>query len=215
MEIKYFGHASFQILSKIATLITDPFDPAMVGLKFPAASADVVTISHDHGDHNAAKQVEGNPLVFSLPGEYEVKGIRIHGFPTFHDDKQGKDRGANIIFKYVVDDISVLHCGDLGHHLSEELLEEIGAVQVLLVPVGGVYTIGVDEAVKLVAQLEPSIVIPMHYKTPKHEVKAFSELATVEDFIKKMGMEATYEKKLTLKTEGLTDGTKLIVLEDL
>ena len=167
MEIKYLGHASFLIKTKETKLVTDPFDPEMIGQKFPKVEAEIVTISHDHRDHNQEQlvlaPVGGEKLVINLPGEYEKKGVRIFGFASFHDDKKGFERGENILYKIEADGVSLLHCGDLGFVPEDSFLDLIGSVDVLLVPVGGVYTINADQAQQLVKKIEPSIVIPMHY----------------------------------------------------
>ena len=171
MEIKYLGHSSFLIKTKTAKIVTDPFDPEMVGLKFSKTEADIVTISHGHKDHNQFKNVSGingvSPLMIDMPGEFEKMGIRIFGFQTFHDKTNGSERGENIMYKFESEGMSLLHCGDLGMIPEESFLETIGEVDVLLVPVGGFYTIDSDEAVSLVKKIEPSIVIPMHYITEK------------------------------------------------
>lgn len=214
MDIKYIGHASFLIKGKEATVITDPFDPKMVGLKFPTFSADIITISHQHGDHNCSQLVSGNPLVIMYAGEYEKQGVRITGISVFHDNKQGLERGKNILYKIEIDDIAILHCGDLGHQLSDEVVEELGSIDVLMVPVGGVYTIDARGACEIVQHIEPSIVIPMHYHDSRLNSETFGSLSTVNDFIHAMGVaQAAPEKKLTIKKETLTEETKVIVLE--
>lgn len=119
MEIKYLGHSSFLIKTKTAKIVTDPYDSHMVGLKFPKVEADIITISHHHQDHDKADQVGFSqtgvlPLVIDIPGEFEKQGIRIFGFKSYHDKKQGQERGENIIYKIEAEGISVLHCGDLG-----------------------------------------------------------------------------------------------------
>jgi L-ascorbate metabolism protein UlaG (beta-lactamase superfamily) len=214
MDIKYFGHSSFFLKGKTATVVTDPFDPQMVGLKFPKIEADVVTISHQHQDHNQAHLVGGNPLVIDIPGEYEKQGIKISGFPVYHDQKQGAERGKNTLFKIEADNLSLLHCGDLGHVLSDEIIEEINGVDVLLIPVGGFYTIDPDEAAAIVRKIEPSIVIPMHYNTPRLNQQQFGKLAPVSEFLSKIGGEETQPiKKLSVKKEELGEEMKMVVME--
>ncbi len=214
MDIKYFGHASFLIKGKSASVVTDPFDTKMVGLKFPSVSADIVTISHDHEDHNQRQLVIDSPLVISHAGEYEKHGVRITGILVFHDNKQGAERGKNILYKIEIDDISIVHCGDLGHQLSDEVVEELGNIHILMVPVGGVYTITAKDACEVVADIDPSIVIPMHYNDPRLNQKAFGGMTPVGDFIKAMGVTpAEPEKKLSVKRESFTEDMKLIVLD--
>ena len=210
MDIKYLGHSSFLIKTKTAKIVTDPFDPEMVGLKFPKTEADVVTISHNHKDHNQFKNVSGingvNPLIIDMPGEFEKMGVRIFGFQTFHDKTQGTERGENILYKFESEGISVLHCGDLGLIPEESFLETIGEVDILMIPVGGIYTIDAEEAVSLVKKIEPSIVIPMHYGSGK--------LAPVSEFTKKFGLDNPVPlPKLVYKKEEIEQEMKVIVLE--
>lgn len=214
MDIKYLGHASFSVKSKLGSVVMDPFDTKKVGFKFPTQEADVVTVSHEHDDHNYLAGVTGTPLVVNIPGEYEKNGIRIYGYESYHDGNKGADRGKNTLFKIVAEDISVLHCGDLGHALTEEALEEIDTVDVLMIPVGGHYTISADEAAKIISKIEPSIVIPMHYKTDAHNPDTFKDVAPLSDFLTKMGA-STVEpvKKLTIKKADLTDQMQIVVME--
>lgn len=214
MEIKYLGHASFFLKGKTATILTDPFDPQMVGLRFPKVEADVVTVSHQHDDHNRSDLVAGNPLVLSIPGEYEKKGVKITGYPSYHDENNGNERGKNTIFKIEIDGISFLHCGDLGHPLSDDLIEEIDGVDVLMVPVGGFFTIDADQAVSIARKIEPSILIPMHYHHEKLNQKIFEQLLPVSDFLKKIGStEISPIKKLSIKKEDLGEEMRVILLE--
>ena len=210
MDIKYLGHSSFLIKTKTAKIVTDPFDPEMVGLKFPKTEADVVTISHQHKDHNQFKNVSGingvNPLIIDMPGEFEKMGVRIFGFQTFHDKTQGAERGENILYKFESEGISILHCGDLGVIPEESFLETIGEVDILMIPVGGIYTIDAEEAVSLVKKIEPSIVIPMHYGSGK--------LAPVSEFTKKFGLDNPVPlPKLVYKKEEIEQEMKVVVLE--
>lgn len=215
MDIKYLGHSSFHLKGKNGSVVTDPFDSKMVGLKFPQVEADIITISHHHADHNATAAVSGTPLVLDIPGEYEKGGIRVTGYDTFHDGERGEKRGRNTMFKIEADGLSVLHCGDLGHIPADELIEEIDTVDVLLIPVGGFYTITADEAVSLVSKIEPGIVIPMHYNHPKLNQDGFAQLTPVSDFLKKIGADEALEpvKKLTLKKQDIAEETKVIVME--
>lgn len=213
MEIKYLGHASFFLKGKTGVVITDPYD-SYIGLKFPKIEADIVTISHHHEDHDRADLVLGSPLVIDIPGEYEKKGIRITGFSVFHDKKQGKERGKNTLFKIEIDGISLLHCGDLGHVLDDEVVEEIDGVDILLIPVGGFYTINAEEAMTIVRKIEPSIIIPMHYNHPKLNQEIFGKIAPVTDFLEKMGVSQLAPiKKLSVKKEELTEEMRVVVME--
>jgi L-ascorbate metabolism protein UlaG (beta-lactamase superfamily) len=204
MEIKYLGHASFLIKSHNTKLVTDPFDPQMVGFKFPKIEAEVVTVSHHHGDHNAVLQIGGHPVVFDLPGEYECSGFSLFGFSTYHDKEKGGQRGENTIFKIEAEDISLLHCGDLGHLLDDSLIDQLGEVNILMVPVGGFYTIDFKEAIQLVHKIEPEIIIPMHYRTEKHNPQVFDKIASIDEFLKEMNQEVAPQEKLLIKKEDLT-----------
>jgi L-ascorbate metabolism protein UlaG (beta-lactamase superfamily) len=214
MDIKYIGHASFFLKTKNSRVVTDPFDPK-IGLKFPKIEADTVTISHGHADHNFMGQISGDPLVLDWPGEFEKQEVRITGFSSFHDKQKGAERGLNILYKIEADGISVLHCGDLGIVPDDTFLEQIGEIDVLLVPVGGVYTITAEDAVNLVKNIEPSLVIPMHYNRPELNQETFGKLAPVEDFLKKIGAEgAERTNKLSLKESDFGEGEmKVVVME--
>ncbi|HHV63253.1 MAG TPA: MBL fold metallo-hydrolase [Firmicutes bacterium] len=167
MRLRWFGHACFMITSSSSgvKILTDPFDET-VGYAVPSVKADIVTVSHDHFDHNNVKCVEGDPVVVKTPGKHEVKGIRIHGVATYHDAEAGRKRGRNVVFVADVDGLQVCHLGDLGHTLDPVKVGEIGHVDVLMVPVGGNFTIDAEAATKVVDALKPAVVIPMHYKTP-------------------------------------------------
>lgn len=217
MQITYLGHASFKLKGKIGTVVTDPFAQNSVGFAFPTTSADVVTVSHQHEDHNAValiKPTSRREKVFLVtqPGEYEVGGISVFGVPTYHDDTNGALRGNNTVFTILLDGIRVCHLGDLGHPLSNEQIEAIGSVDILFCPVGGVYTIDPTVAVKTIRQIEPSIVIPMHFRTDKHEASIFGELKTVEDFLQAYGVESQPVPKLEVASGKLPEETEVVVL---
>ncbi len=199
MEIKYIGHSSFLLKSKEGKLITDPFDPKVTGLKFPKQEADVVTVSHSHSDHSLASQIEGNPLVLNWPGQFEKNGIRVWGYGSFHDKAEGAERGENILYKIEMEGVSILHCGDLGVIPSDEFIDEMGDVRVLMVPVGGKFSLDSTEAMMLIKKVDPGIVIPMHYGRPDLLIEG---LAPLEDFLKKMGITTLDPvEKLVLKKE--------------
>ena len=164
MDITYLGHSSFKIKGKQASIVTDPYDSEMVGMKFPKVDADIVTISHHHADHDRGDGVSQVKKIIDGPGEYEISGVSIIGLTSFHDNKKGADRGKNTIYVIEMDNLRLLHLGDLGHVLSENQIKEIGDVDILFVPVGGFYTLDPQVAVEVLKQIGPSIVIPMHYK---------------------------------------------------
>lgn len=206
MEISSLGHASFKVANKAVTVIMDPFDPSAVGIKFPKIDkTDVVTISHQHPDHNHTANLPETAFIVSGPGEYEVGGVTIRGIASFHDDKKGEERGNNTIYVLNVDDVLVCHLGDLGHQLTDSQKEEIGNVDILLIPVGGTYTIDATVAKATVMELEPLIVIPMHYG---------GKLDDVSKFLKEMGAEGVVpQAKLVTSKEKLPETTTVIVLE--
>jgi L-ascorbate metabolism protein UlaG (beta-lactamase superfamily) len=216
MEITYLGHSSFKLKGNTGTVVTDPFDD-YIGFNYPSVSADIITISHDHKDHNNVKAVKGTarrdkPFVVDHAGEYEVQGISVFGVKTAHDDNGGVERGDNTVFSILIDNVKVCHLGDLGHQLTQEQLSEIGNVDVLICPVGGIFTIDPKMAIKTIQALEPSYVIPMHYKTDKHHQDVFGELSTLEEFLKEYGAEVTPEAKLSVAKERLPEETELVVL---
>jgi len=219
MEIKYLGHASFLIKTKNAKIVTDPYDSEMTGMKFPKIEADIITVSHHHEDHDRVDQVQlpatgSPPLIIDLPGEFEKSGVRIFGYKSFHDDKQGSERGENILYKIEAEGISLLHCGDLGFVPDDAFLDLIGDVDILFVPTGGFYTIDPSLAAELVKKVEPSIVIPMHFNHSKLNQKNFKDLLPVEEFTKKFGIEKPQPlPKLVYKKEEEEEEMKVVVLE--
>ena len=164
MKIRYLGHACFQIIGEDGTcILTDPYKG--VGYELPAnISADIVTISHTHFDHNNVEAIQGVKAICNEVKEYEINGVRIQGIDSFHDQKQGSLRGNNTIYKMQIDGISFCHLGDIGELLSDSIVKNIGYCDVLLIPVGGTYTIDASEAKKYVHAIAPKIVIPMHYR---------------------------------------------------
>ncbi len=214
MKIKYLGHASFLLKFKRTKVVTDPFDPQMVGIKFPRVEADIVTLSHHHQDHDRADLVKGSPLVIDLPGEYEKEGVRITGVLTYHDKSKGQKRGENVVFKMEGEDgIKVLHCGDLGHVLTDDQIEKIGEVDVLLIPVGGFYTIGPEEAMEVINKIEPAIVVPMHYNHSALNQAVFSQIKPVDEFLKVAGVsEIERVDELEISKNDIVEKEKEIVL---
>ncbi|MBQ3551997.1 MAG: MBL fold metallo-hydrolase [Clostridia bacterium] len=179
MEIKWYGHSCFLLTNNEGVrLLMDPCDRG-VGYDLHDIEADIMTISHSHHDHNYYEAVRGNPIRIIAPGETIQKGVRIIGVPTWHDENEGRQRGNNIMFIVEMDDIRVLHCGDLGHVLPDETVKAIGDIDVLLVPVGGKYTVDYKGARAVANQLRPSVVIPMHYKTNACAI----DLDTVDNFL--------------------------------
>ncbi len=210
MKIKYLGHASFLITSDAGIkIITDPYETGG-GLSYGEIkeSADIVTVSHDHFDHNNVVAVPGNPQV--VRGTAEVKGMEFKSISTYHDEAQGGQRGKNTVLCFEVDGIKVCHLGDLGHQLSGGQVSEIGSVDVLLIPVGGYYTIDARVATAVSNQLKPKVVIPMHYKTSKCDFP----IAGVEPFLQgKKEAKQSDASEVEIKAEELPPTTQIIVLK--
>lgn len=215
MEIKYLGHSSFQIKTKQATIVTDPFDPTAVGLKYPKVDADIVTISHHHGDHDKAELVGGNKQIIDWPGEYEKNAVRMFGYSSFHDKQNGAERGENVLFKFEVEGISILHCGDQGLVPSDAFIDDMGKVDIMMVPVGGHYTIDSTEAIQFIKKVDPSIVIPMHYNHAALNQEIFAQLEPIDTFLTKMSVSAQEPlEKLIIKQEDLqAEDLKVVVLQ--
>jgi L-ascorbate metabolism protein UlaG (beta-lactamase superfamily) len=214
MEIIRLGHSSFKLQSRQGKLVTDPFNPEITGLKFPKVEADIVTISHLHPDHNQIHLVGGTPLVIIGPGEYEAKGIKIVGVATFHDNNKGADRGKNTVYRIEIDGISLVHCGDLGHKFDDKQLEILDGVDILMIPVGGFYTIDAKLASEVVSQIEPKIIIPMHYNSSELNQKNLSELAPIDNFLKEMAKEGIVpQPKLVVSKDKLPVEPTVIALE--
>lgn len=212
MEIRYLGHASFKITTNKKTIVTDPFDPS-VGFPFPKVEADMVTVSHQHQDHNNVAGVKGNPFVIDSPGEYETKGIDVRAWSTFHDAEGGSKRGGNMIIQIRAEDIDFLHCGDLGHKLDPEVLDELTEIEILAIPVGGFYTIGPREAAAVIGAIEPKIILPMHYLTPKHDPKIFAQIKPVEEFLEVMGVESEKTSVLKVSKSSMPNEMRVVILE--
>lgn len=209
MEITWLGHSCFKIRGKQTTIITDPYSPDL-GYSLGKLNASIVTVSHLHPGHSFTAGVGGDPRAITGSGEYEISNVLVIGVATFHDEDRGKIRGGNTAYLIEIDEISICHLGDLGHVLTDEQVEELGNVDVLLVPVGGVSTIDSQVAAEIVRQLEPKAVIPMHYKTPALSRK----LEPVEAFLKEMGADnITPQAKLSLTKSSLPISTQVFLLE--
>lgn len=215
MDITYLGHSSFKIKTKTATVITDPFDPQMVGLKYSGVEGDIVTVSHHHPDHDAIGKVSEVKKVIDGPGEYEISGVSIIGYQSFHDNKKGEERGKNTIYIYETEGLRIAHLGDLGHALSDDLVNEMGSIDILMVPVGGTFTISPKEAVDVCSKIDPYFILPMHYKVPEMKEENFVGLEPKETFLKEIGQTVEVLPKFSIKKEDIVEGqsTKVIVLE--
>ena len=210
MDVTWLGQSCFRLRGKNAAVVTDPFPPAL-GLRLPRQEAEVVTVSHEHDNHSYTQAVREGAFVVHGPGEYEVAGVSVIGFSTFHDAEKGAKRGRNTVYLIEIDDVRVCHLGDLGHPLDDADAETVASVDVLLVPVGSRTAINAAQAAEVVRQLEPRYVIPMHYATPGVKV----QLDGVDRFLKEMAV-TTFEAqpKLAVQASSATEfETKVIVLE--
>ena len=216
MKITWYGQSLFEIIAKPrqndeVKIVIDPFDQSL-GLRVPKLEASILLVTHDHYDHSNIKAVSGSPFVIDGPGEYEIKGIHIKGIPAFHDSSLGKERGKVTIFTIETEEMKLCHLSDFGQkELTEQQLEEIGEVNILMVPVGGVYTINSKEASTVINQTEPQIVIPMHYNIPKLKEK----LEGLDKFLKARGVKnSEHLNKLSIKKKDLVEGkTQVVVLK--
>ena len=216
MNIIWHGQSFFEIVTKDKEgkelkIVLDPFNES-IGLKIPKTEARILLITHQHHDHSNKKAISGSPFLIEEPGEYEINGVYVQGIPAFHDNTQGKERGEVTIYLIETEDIRICHLGDFGQkELTPEQLDQIGDIDILIVPIGGIYTIDAKGASKIISQIEPKLVIPMHYQIPKLKLK----LNSLEQFLKEMGSPAIEaQKKLKIKSSNLSkERTEIAVLE--
>jgi L-ascorbate metabolism protein UlaG (beta-lactamase superfamily) len=209
MEIDWFGLSCFRLRAREATLVADPYEKK-IGLKLPRPRADIVTISHNHAGHDNADGVAGNPKVINGPGEYEISNVFVTGVQSYHDKRSGRDRGKNTVYAINIEGINVCHLGDIGHVPNQSQADEIGDVDILLVPVGGGNALNASDAAEVVSLFEPMIVIPMHYRVPDLTLK----LDPVDKFIKEIGMKApSLVESLNLKKDGLPKEMQIVLLD--
>jgi L-ascorbate metabolism protein UlaG (beta-lactamase superfamily) len=215
-DVQYLGHSCFRLRGRDGIVICDPYSRS-IGLDLGRPSAHIVTVSHDHPDHNnvaGVKPMRERVFVIDGPGEYEVSGVLITGVRTAHDKSKGAERGFNTVFVIHIDDVVFCHLGDLGHELTQAQLEDIGNVDVLFVPVGGGETIGPAEATIVISQIEPKIVIPMHYAAAQLSFEY--DLAPIEKFAHERGLkEITLEEKLSVTAANLppeAEDTRVVIL---
>ena len=212
MKIKWLGHACFLVTSMGgARIITDPYAVGG-GIDYCPIeeTADVVVVSHGHGDHNNVAAVQGQPEVIKDPGTKTAKGIQFRGIAASHDASQGTQRGSNTVFCFAIDDLRLCHLGDLGHVLSQAQVSEIGGVDILFVPVGGFFTIDAAVANQVCDQLKPKVIIPMHFKTSK----CAYPIAGVEDFLEgKKNVRKAMASEVEFRRETLPTVTEIVLLK--
>lgn len=215
MKITWLGHSSFLLEESTGTkIVTDPFKD-YVGYSMPSVEADIVTISHNHDDHNNVSSVLGDPTLLNRAGAYEIGGVHILAQRSYHDDKKGAKRGENLIFKYRMDGVDICHMGDIGEECNAMLVESLMPVNILLIPVGGTFTVDAEGAKEYVDHIMPDVVIPMHYKTKDCDF----DIDKVNEFI------SLFDDENVIYAEGETvefdradfDGedTKVLILEKL
>ncbi len=207
MDINWLGHSCFRIKGSHAIVITDPYSPNL-GYSLGKHTARIVTVSHQHPGHSYVQGIDGEPRLVTAPGEYEIGDILIIGIATFHDAVRGRDKGRNTVYLIEIDEVSICHLGDLGHVLTAAQVEELSNVDVLLIPVGGVSTINAPMAAEVVRQLEPKVVVPMHYKTPA----LTRDLEPVDRFLKELGVEQVHSQpKLSFTKSNLPTSTQVFL----
>jgi len=212
MKIKWLGHASFLITSDTGIkIITDPYTTGGdLSYGEITEASDIVTVSHDHFDHNNVAAVGGKPEVVKGIGTTKAKGIEFRGMASYHDEAGGSQRGKNTIFYFEVDGIRVCHLGDLGHQLSDKQASELGGVDILLIPVGGYFTIDAKVATQICNQLKPKVIIPMHFKNDKCDFP----IAGLDEFLKgKEGIKKLNASEVEFKQAELSPTTQIIVLQ--
>ena len=216
MNIIWHGQSCFEIVATPAKnsqvkIIIDPFSEE-AGLKVPKLEADILLLTHNHQSRNSVSAVSGNPFLISDPGEYEIKNIFIQGISSFTNNKKEKEKGENTIYTIETEDLKICHLGDLEQkELNEEQLEDIDDIDILMIPVGGTDTVSAKEALRIMAQVEPKITIPMHYALPKLKVK----LDGLDKFLKPLGIKSVIpESKLSIKQKDISsEEAKIVVLK--
>ncbi|MCI8734106.1 MAG: MBL fold metallo-hydrolase [Clostridia bacterium] len=212
MIIEYLGHSCFKLTESTGTcVVCDPYSEETVGYAMPKVTADAVTVSHHHDDHDFIANVGGNPVIIDKESSFDLPGVEINSVKSFHDGNRGKKRGENVIFKFRMDGIDICHLGDLGEACSLDLIETILPVNVLLIPVGGNYTIDAEMAKEYVDRIMPEIVIPMHFRTKDSKI----DIDKLDGFLNLFDGDCIEEKEessLELSRSDLTEETKIIVL---
>jgi|DewCreStandDraft_1066081.scaffolds.fasta_scaffold00790_14 L-ascorbate metabolism protein UlaG (beta-lactamase superfamily) len=211
MELVWYGHACFRLRGKDATVITDPFDRRL-GLPLPRMQADIVTVSNDRPDHSNVAAVGGSPRVVDGPGEYDIAGVVIAGIATQKREpgRARAPRPRNTAYVIEIDGLTVCHLGDLADVPDAAVVEQIGNIDVLLIPVGGHETINATQATEVISLLEPRLVVPMHFRTPELAI----ELDPIEPFVREMGLkELQPQPRLSLSAGSLPEETEVVLLD--
>lgn len=212
MKIKWIGHSCFLIEGDGMRIITDPYNEQLP-YRPPDYTVDIVTVTHEHFDHNAVDRVKGNPTVIRGVGEHTARGITFTGIASFHDEEQGKKRGKNTIFKFMLEGVTLAHFGDLGHRLTDVQTAALADTQVAFIPVGGYFTIGPNEAVDIAKRLSKlRVIFPMHYKTDI--LGDDFPIAPVENFARRMqNIKKIGSSEVTLTKESLPERQEVWILD--
>ena len=210
MTITWFGHSCFRIEAKEGSILIDPFNKE-IGLRPPKIKDDLVLITHHHPDHDSIDDANPEAFIIDGPGEYERKGISVRGISSFHDKSGGKERGLNTIYIIKAEEVTICHMGDFGQEkLEDRQIEEMGDIDILMTPIGGTYTIDYKEAINTISQVEPKIVIPMHYKIKDLKL----EIAGPEKFLKEIGLTPEKTDKLKIAKKNLPlEEMKLVLFQ--
>jgi L-ascorbate metabolism protein UlaG (beta-lactamase superfamily) len=210
VDIDWFGQSCFRIKEGAVTVVTDPYDRS-IGYTLPKLRADFVTISHDAPGHAAASAVKGEPKILTRPGEYEIKGVFVTGIQTWRGPTaKGEAKEENTVFVFEFGELTACHLGDLSKVLSQAQVESMPDIHVLFVPVGGGGALDADKAAEVIAQLEPRIVVPMHYQTAYTTLK----LDPLPKFLKEMGVtEHEPQESLRVVRSQLPEQTQVVILE--
>ena len=220
MTIIWYGHSCFRIEARSTSsgqakdgvsILIDPFSKERTGLKPPKIKDDLVLVTHHHADHDNVSDANPEALIIDGPGEYEKQGIQVMGVTSFHDKMNGKERGLNTIYLIKAEDMTICHLGDLGQDkLDDKQVEEIGDVDILMVPVGGTYTLDAKEAVGVVGQIEPKVVIPMHYKIKDLTI----DISGPDKFLKEIGLSPEKVDKFKIAKKNLpAEEMKLVMFQ--
>ena len=215
MIIQWFGHSSFLIIASNGTkIITDPYNPGAYGETFThkpiEIPPDIVTVSHDHADHSYTEGLPGQFSIISKPGSTIVKGITFKGIETYHDAEEGSTRGKNVVFCMSIDSVRICHLGDLGQMPTPIQAEHIGSVDILMIPVGGHFTIDAEEADRVIDLLHSKIVIPIHFRNDKVNFP----IAPVDEFLRgKQNVRTFNSSGFEISKEMLPEQREIVVLK--
>jgi L-ascorbate metabolism protein UlaG (beta-lactamase superfamily) len=210
MHMTWYGHSCFRLRSRNGAVVTDPYGDEL-GYTLPRLRADIVTVSHDHPDHASVKAIRGTPRIIDGPGEYEIKGIFVIGIPSYYEDSPEQSGVRNTVFLFDLDGVTVCHLGDLHRVPTQSQIEELGDVDVLLIPVGGGSTLDPAKAAEVISLLEPKVVVPMHYRT---SLQKGLNLQSVGQFLQEMGLKDVAPiDRVTITKSGLPSETQVIVMD--